>query len=62
LSYFKPELKLKLILVSDKEDVKWRDDCDNPRFKTYWPEADVEDDEGEGDNTKLKFAEIAAAL
>jgi hypothetical protein len=56
LSYFKPEFKLKLILVSDNEDVKWREDCDNPKYKTYWPEADVEDDEGEGDHTKLKFS------
>jgi hypothetical protein len=37
LTYFKPELKLKLILISDKEDVRWRNDADNPAYKTYWP-------------------------
>jgi hypothetical protein len=62
LAYFKPRLKLKLILVSDKEDVNSRSDADKPPYKTYWPDKELENEEGEGDKTKLNFANIVTTV
>lgn len=62
MAYFKPRLKLKLILISDKEDVKYRNEIDKPAFKTYWHNKEIEDEGGEGDKTRLNFAEIVTTV
>jgi len=67
LAYFKPRLKLKLILVSDKEEViRLKDEVDDLLI-TYWPgkekdNDDKEEEVGEGDKTKLNFANIVSTV